>query len=177
MIRWWMAGSLLAVVLVYAAAGWGTSSPSDREGHMKISSSAFQERGTIPRRHTCDGEDLSPPLAFHDLPANTVSLALIVEDPDAPRGTFDHWIAWNILPTGRGLPEGVKLSHQGTNHFGEIRYRGPCPPQGKKHHYFFKLFALDTQLPLSPGANKEELEDAMEGHILDEAELVGLYQR
>lgn len=144
---------------------------------MKLTSTEFKERDSIPAKFTCDGTDVSPPLTFHDVPFGTQSLALIVDDPDAPSGTFDHWIVWNIPPSAKGLPQGAKVPMQGTNHFGEQRYRGPCPPRGKAHRYYFKLYALDTLLDLAQGSTKEEIEDVMEGHMLDEAELVGTYQR
>jgi len=144
---------------------------------MKIGSSAFEERAAIPVKYTCEGDDISPPLTFQDVPTNTKSLALIMEDPDAPSGTFDHWIVWNLAPDLKGLSEGAHVPAQGTNHFGEMRYRGPCPPKGKVHRYYFKLYALDTLLDLPQGATKEELEEAMDGLMLDEAEYVGTYQR
>lgn len=144
---------------------------------MQMESPAFADHKVIPTRYTCEGEDRSPPLIFKEIPSGTVSLALIMDDPDAPRGTFDHWIVWNIPPTTNNLPEAAKVPKQGTNHFNEKRYRGPCPPPGKPHRYFFKLYALDTMIQLPEGATKEQLEKAMEGHVLGRAELVGTYQR
>lgn len=144
---------------------------------MKIESSAFSEMGTIPQKYTCDGADVSPPLQISGIPAEAKSLVLIVDDPDAPSGTFDHWIAWNIDPGTKSLAEGVALSHQGTNGFRDTRYRGPCPPKGKPHRYLFKLYALDATLNLKAGSTKAAVEEAMQGHILAQAQLVGLYQR
>jgi hypothetical protein len=144
---------------------------------MKLKSSAFQHHNPIPKKYTGDGEDVSPPLSFDDVPKGAVSLALIVDDPDAPRGTFDHWITWNLPPETQTLSEGVQGLKQGKNHFDELRYRGPLPPKGPPHRYFFKLFALDKKIDLPEGISKKELEDAMEGHILGKAELVGTYQR
>ena len=144
---------------------------------MQIESTAFADHQTIPKRYTCDGEDVSPPLNFKDLPKNTKSLVLIVEDPDAPVGTFDHWIAWNISPRNLQLVEGTKLEHQGVNGFGSQKYRGPCPPKGPAHRYFFKLYALDTLLDLPEGSKKAAVEEAMEDHILGRAEVIGMYQR
>lgn len=144
---------------------------------MKITSPAFKAREPIPAKYTCDGENVSPPLVFHDIPSDAVSLALIVDDPDAPNGTFDHWIVWNLAPSLKGLAIGAQVPMQGTNHYQVQEYRGPCPPQGPAHRYYFSLFALDSMLDLAAGATKEELEDAMEGHILDEAEIIGLYKR
>src|SRR5262245_5883190 len=144
---------------------------------MKFTSSAFQNNQKIPKRYTCDGEDLSPPLHFGDIPEGTTSLALIVEDPDAPSGTFDHWIVWNLPPSNHELAEGAHVPKQGMNGFHERRYRGPCPPAGKPHHYVFKLYALDKLIDLSDGSPKAALENAMKGHILGQAQLIGIYQR
>lgn len=140
--------------------------------------SVFENHQPIPARYTCDGEDVSPFLRFMNTPKNTKSLAIIVDDPDAPRGTFDHWIIWNLPPDLKQLSEGESSSSakQGTNGFQQTGYRGPCPPPGKPHRYFFKLYALDALLPLSEGASKHELEQAMQGHILEKAELIGTYQ-
>ena len=143
---------------------------------MQIESPAFVHNKPIPIRYTCQGEDVSPPLEFKNIPNGTKSLALIVDDPDAPNGTFDHWIVWN-LPAQGGLLEDAKVAKQGKNHFGDSRYGGPCPPPGKPHRYFFKLYALDTTLDLPNGISKKQLEAAMEGHILAKAELIGTYQK
>lgn len=145
--------------------------------------SVFENHQPIPAKYTCDGEDVSPALQFMNVPKNAKSLAIIVDDPDAPRGTFDHWILWNLPPDIKRLSEGGRemkqfSSHpkQGINGFQQNYYRGPCPPPGKPHRYFFKLYALDTLLELAEGASKKMLEDAMQGHILEKAELVGTYQ-
>lgn len=147
---------------------------------MRIESSAFKHQKPIPKKYTCEGEDVSPPLTFSDIPKNTKSLVLIVDDPDAPRGTFDHWILWGLPGNLTTLAEGAPIKKpvlQGKNHFQEVRYRGPCPPPGSPHRYFFKLFALDTVLSLAEGSSKSQILDAMEGHILGKAELIGTYQR
>lgn len=144
---------------------------------MKLESAAFKHQQPIPKKYTCEGDDVSPPLSFLDLPKGTKSLAIIVDDPDAPRGTFDHWIAWNLPPEKASLSEGAHVSNQGKNHFDEERYCGPCPPHGRPHRYFFKAYALDTLIELPNGITKKQLEDAMEGHILGKAELIGTYQR
>lgn len=144
---------------------------------MKIESIAFSNGQSIPIQYTCQGADISPPLRISFIPTGAKSLALIVEDPDAPRGTFDHWIGWNLEPRENSLEEGSTLPVEGTNGYGKIGYKGPCPPAGKAHRYFFKLYALDTTLDLPPGASKKELEQAMDGHILQKAELIGTYQR
>lgn len=143
---------------------------------MLIESPAFEQFKEIPSRYTCDGEDVSPALQFSDIPKGTKSFVLIVDDPDAPRGTFTHWLAWNIASDAKGLPEGAKAPREGMNGFGSAGYKGPCPPPGKPHRYFFRLFALDTVLSLAQGSSKEALMAAMKGHILSQAELVGTYQ-
>lgn len=151
---------------------------------IPISSPAFQEGKPIPTQYTCDGEDLSPPLKWSKVPEGTKSLALISEDPDAPAGIWVHWVLYNLPPTITELPEGMPTQEvlpngakQGINDFKRIGYGGPCPPPGKPHRYFFKLYALDTELDLKPGATKQELLRAMEGHILAEGQLMGTYQR
>ena len=144
---------------------------------MKIETSAFKPGSPIPKKYTCQGTNISPPLIFREAPEGTVTFALIVDDPDAPRGTFDHWIAWNIPGTATGLAEGGKVVDQGTNGFSALDYQGPCPPPGKPHRYFFKLYALKTRLSLPIGSTKNQLEQAMEGNILEKAELIGVYQR
>lgn len=145
---------------------------------LEITSEAFGEGETIPRRHTCEGEDLSPALSWSGAPEGTRSLALVVDDPDAPVGTFTHWLAWGIDPGAGGLDEGEAAPREGSNDFGEVGYRGPCPPPGHgRHRYFFRLHALDTELELESGAGREELEGALEGHVLETAELMGGYER
>jgi Raf kinase inhibitor-like YbhB/YbcL family protein len=145
---------------------------------FSLTSTAFEDGAAIPRLYTCEGEDLSPPLAWSEAPEEAKSLALIVDDPDAPSGTFVHWLAWGIDPRSGGLLEGESASSEGTGGFGESGYRGPCPPPGHgPHRYFFRLYALDQQLDLAPGASREELEGAMQGHVLAGAELVGIYER
>jgi Raf kinase inhibitor-like YbhB/YbcL family protein len=144
---------------------------------MKLSSLAFEDNGTIPSEYTCDGADISPPLSFSSIPVNTKSLALIVDDPDAPMGTWVHWLVWNIPVNKTGFSEGENITYmQGKNDFGTSDYGGPCPPSGT-HRYFFKLYALDTTLKLNQGSTKKQLESAMSGHILEEAQLIGTYTR
>lgn len=144
---------------------------------MLMESPAFENHASIPEKYTCEGENLSPPLIFKETSAKAKSLALIVDDPDAPHGTFDHWIVWNIPIETQSLAEGAKVGVMGKNGFNVNTYKGPCPPPGKPHRYFFKLYALDVVLDLIPGSSKKQLEDAMEGHIVDKATLVGTYQR
>lgn len=151
---------------------------------LSVSSPAFEEGGKIPVKYACDGENISPPLGWSGVPAGTNSLALIMDDPDAPGGAFTHWVLFNLLPYTRELPEGVPPEGelpsgalQGKNDFGKVGYFGPCPPQGAVHHYRFTLYVLDQPLDLGVGVSKEEVLGFMEGHIFDEGRLIGTYQR
>jgi Raf kinase inhibitor-like YbhB/YbcL family protein len=149
---------------------------------MKISSPAFEDGGEIPRGHSCDGEDTSPALHWTGIPDGVESLALIVDDPDAPAGTWVHWLIWNLDPAAPGLPVGVgpgasgSGAVQGANSWGNARWQGPCPPGGT-HRYFFRLYALDRTLDLAEGAARAELERAMDGNVVATAELMGHYGR
>lgn len=145
---------------------------------LQLKSNAFQLNRAIPSKHTCDGENISPQLSWDGLPEGTKSLALIVDDPDAPSKTWTHWIVFNISPTAKGSEEGKvpQGGVQGVNDFGDQAYGGPCPPRGT-HRYFFKLYALDQPLKLSAGASKEQVEQAMKVHVLAEGDLVGTYSR
>lgn len=186
---------LVGGVLLLAACG-GSREASEtgreqREGEegrpvaeFVLTSSAFQEGERIPDRYTCKGEDLSPPLSWREAPAGTKSFALIVEDPDAPGGTFIHWVIYNLPAALTELSEGVTASEQledgtlqGVNDFRTIGYRGPCPPPGKPHRYFFILQALDRELDLKARATKAQLEKETRGHVLAEAKLMGTYSR
>jgi Raf kinase inhibitor-like YbhB/YbcL family protein len=143
-----------------------------------LTSSAFEPGHAIPARYTCDGEDVSPPLFWDAPPIGTGSLAIIVEDPDAPRGTFVHWIGWGLPPHLRELPEGVEPPADGRNGFGTVGYRGPCPPPGHGvHRYFFRLYALEREPELEPGATASEFHAAIVALIVDATELVGTYRR
>lgn len=152
---------------------------------MKLTSEGFKGDGILPSRFTCDGAGVSPPLRWQDVPDGTQAFALICEDPDAPRGVFTHWVLFNLRPgereLGEDVPKDAVLStgaRQGMNSFSNIGYGGACPPTGDdEHRYFFKLFALDTELDLAPGARKDQLLDAMADHILTEAQLMGTYKR
>jgi Raf kinase inhibitor-like YbhB/YbcL family protein len=145
---------------------------------LELTSGAFQDGEPIPTKYTCDGEDVSPPLAWSSVPEGTQSLALIVHDPDAPSGDFLHWLAWNIDPGPGGLGEGVAPPAEGTSGFGRTGYGGPCPPPGHgTHHYIHHLHALDTTLDLDSGAGRDDLQGAMEGHVLADGRLVGTYER
>ncbi len=140
-------------------------------------SSVFDQGKKIPEIYTCDGEDKIPPLTITNVPASAQSLVLIVEDPDAPRGTWDHWVVWNIDPKTAKIAEGIApKATYGKNSAGTLEWHGPCPPDGE-HRYFFKLYALDTRLDLPQGSSKRELLEVMEGHIIEKAQVVGRYGR
>lgn len=141
---------------------------------MKITSQAFQNNTEIPARYTCQGENISPPLEISDVPTNTKSLALIVDDPDAPNKSWVHWVIWNISPSTTTIPENAHFENIGLNDFGQNNYGGPCPPSGI-HRYFFKIYALDTQLIVTSNTNKPDLLSAMTNHILAQSELIGTY--
>ena len=147
-------------------------------GTLKLLSPAFKHNDYIPSKYTCDGADVNPPLVIEKAPLTAKSLALIVDDPDAPAGSWVHWVVWNIDPTNNEIRENTVPSGalQGINDFRKHNYGGPCPPSGT-HRYFFKLYALDMMLSLGPKANKAELERAMEGHVIAQGELIGLYRR
>lgn len=161
--------------------------PTDQEGVMAftLESSAFAPDDTIPQQYTCDGPDFSPPLAWSDVPEGTQAFALIMDDPDAPVGVFTHWVLYNLSGDARDLREDVpKIESpptvdalQGRNDFGRTGYGGPCPPAGPPHRYNFTLYALDSALDLGPGATKQQVLDAIEGHVLGEARLIGAYGR
>ncbi|HLM83989.1 MAG TPA: YbhB/YbcL family Raf kinase inhibitor-like protein [Candidatus Bathyarchaeia archaeon] len=184
--------SALIFILIFAAAGAilyfsqightdpkGPSSDINQSSHMKITSPAFTANASIPQKYTCDGKGINPPLAVSDVPADAKSLALIVDDPDAPvPGGFVHWILLNVDPKTSEIGENSVPSEAipGQNGANQSRYTGPCPPTGT-HRYFFKIFALDSPLNLDSSAKREDVERAMSGHILDQAELVGLYKR
>jgi Raf kinase inhibitor-like YbhB/YbcL family protein len=153
------------------------------EAPLTITSTAFADGANIPVKHTCQGENLSPALNWSGSPAGTASFVLIMDDPDATVGTFNHWIVFNLPKDSNGLPEGVTKDTvleggalQGTNGARRMAFVGPCPPKGDAHHYTFTLYALDAPLSLEAGATKDKVLQAMEGHILGQAQLVGLYQ-
>jgi Raf kinase inhibitor-like YbhB/YbcL family protein len=170
-MRTCLAGAAVAIFFTafnsYAAGG----------ATIKITSSAFHEGGNIPSKFTCDGSDTSPPLQIDGVPSGAKSLALIADDPDAPGGLFTHWLIWNVPPQTTSIPEGgATKGIQGTNDFGKLGYRGPCPPPGA-HRYSFKIFALDRELDLRAGAKRSQVEMAMKGHVIAHGELVGRYAR
>jgi Raf kinase inhibitor-like YbhB/YbcL family protein len=142
---------------------------------LSITSPAFENNGFIPMRYTCDGEDVNPPLKISGIPGGTQSLVLIVDDPDAPMGTWDHWVVWNIKPSEK-IEENSVPGTEGLNSFNKHSYGGPCPPSGM-HRYYFKVYALDTKLNLNPNSRKKDVEKAMEGHVLAKGEIIGRYRR
>ncbi len=181
-------GSMVAVLFIVPAfllsLGCSVSSAQHAPGKFELKTTTFQPGGDIPKKCTCDGGDVSPALSWNDPPTGTQSFALIVDDPDAPGGTFTHWVVYDLAPTTRQLPEKVAGNddlrdggHQGVNDFPLTGYGGPCPPPGKPHRYFFKLYALNTKLGLKREARKPDVERAMQGHILAQAELMGKYKR
>ena len=166
---------LLLLLLFFNTHIYGTATMK-----LTLASPQFTQGATIPSRYTCDAENYSIPLEWTNMPQNTQSLVLIMDDPDAPMGTWDHWLVFNIPPSTHALsenlsslPQGAKSGH---NSFGNEVYGGPCPPD-REHRYFFKLYALDTLLDLPQGARKADIEKAMQGHILEQAELMGRYDR
>jgi Raf kinase inhibitor-like YbhB/YbcL family protein len=180
----------LPVLMLVSCAPAGTGaapavSPVTQEAPMSISlsSTAFTAGAAIPTVYSCKGRSISPPLAWGDPPAGTKTFALIMDDPDAPVGTFVHWVIYNIPASNRGLPEAVPANaqladgtQQGNNGAGRVGYTGPCPPSGT-HRYFFKLYALDNVLSLSSGAGKDQLLQAMQGHVLAQGELMGTFSK
>jgi Raf kinase inhibitor-like YbhB/YbcL family protein len=159
-------------MLVAASASFGAGGAK-----VKITSSVFQEGGNIPSKFTCDGSDTSPPLQITGVPSGAKTLVLIADDPDAPGGLFTHWLVWNIAPQTNSIAEGTapKGVH-GTNDFGKSGYSGPCPPPGT-YRYSFKIFALDRELDLRPGAKRSQVDAAMKSHVIAQGELVGRYAR
>jgi len=160
-----------------AASGGG------QQMSIELTSTAFAAGEPIPAKYTCDGDNVSPPLEWGQPPAGTESLALIMDDPDAPSGTFVHWVYYDLAPTVSGLPEGVSTDEKpsqggtnGKNGAGRSGYTGPCPPSGS-HRYFFRLYALDSELGAAAGLSKDQLLQAMEGHLLAQGELMGVYSR
>jgi hypothetical protein len=176
------------LLLGIAAAGWiagaASSSMAQEESTMKLTSVAWTDGQPIPIKHTCDGADVSPLLSWSGAPAGAQGFALICDDPDAPAGTWVHWVIYGLPATTTALPEKVATTEtlpdgakQGVNDFRRVGYGGPCPPPGAPHRYYFKLYALDAVVSLKPRATKSELLRAMAGHILAEARLMGIYRR
>ena len=146
--------------------------------NVQITSTAFNEGGYIPPLYTCDDQNVSPPLAWTGIPTSSISLAIIMDDPDAPAGTWVHWVLYNLPPDTTSLEQGMTgLGMDGKNDFNRLGYGGPCPPRGSNHRYFIKIYALDAKLDLKSGATKNQLESSMRGHILAQGQLMGRYGR
>lgn len=176
--------ALALIFSVESACARPHRSPQPGTAVFSISSPVFSSGQTIPRRYTCSGKNISPQLQWGNPPVGTKSFALVVDDPDAPVGTFVHWVVYNLPPSIKGLAEKVSPGRalprgalEGKNGFGHSGYGGPCPPPGKPHRYFFKLYALDTMLDLPTGPSKARLLKAIQGHVLGQAKLVGLFAR
>jgi Raf kinase inhibitor-like YbhB/YbcL family protein len=169
----------LAGCLLYEQGDGSLSQPGGNMTELKIKS-VFAPFAQIPTRYTCDGDEFIPPFEITGIPPRTKSIAVIVEDPDAPYGLFVHWVAWNLPPTGK-YPEATEVSSlgakEGVNSAGRYGYMGPCPPPGPAHRYFFKFYALDTMLDLDTGTKREQLLNAMKGHVLAEGQIIGKYGR
>jgi Raf kinase inhibitor-like YbhB/YbcL family protein len=176
---------LLCVALLLAMTLASQAAESTNKNAISVTSSAFAEGAAIPEEYTCQGKDISPPLKWSGVPSEAKSLALVMDDPDAPMGTWVHWVLYDLASSMTELPEGMSAREhisagsgkEGLNDFKRLGYGGPCPPAGKPHRYFFKLYALDTTLDLKPGAKKKDLERAMEKHILAQGQLIGTYKR
>jgi len=160
-----------------------TPAMQQQKSELRLTSTAFKEGEAIPRGYTCDGANVSPPLEWTGVPKSAKTIAIIADDPDAPGGTWVHWVLYNLSAEGLGLIENTPQTEtlqgggvQGKNDFSKIGYGGPCPPSGT-HRYFFKFYALDSELALQPGATRAEVEKAMEGHIVGQAQLMGTYRR
>ena len=181
--------SVVATGFRYGMAGDGKQKTQEKSkgeatkmAELTLTSSNFEQGKAIPKKYTCDGDDISPGLSWSKPPEGTKELALIVDDPDASMGAWVHWVVWGIPPDSTSLPEGVPKTDttsmglmQGKNGFGKVGYGGPCPPRGSDHRYFFKLYAIDTKLDLKPKATKWDVLNAMEGHIIAKGELMGRY--
>jgi Raf kinase inhibitor-like YbhB/YbcL family protein len=181
------ASLLLASAICLAGNPVGVPSspkPGRRAMSFVLETKVFPKGGEIPSKYTCSGQDVSPALSWSGAPQATKSFALIVEDPDAPSGTFTHWVVYDLPPGTHQLPENVSQTddlsgggRQGRNGFRRTGYGGPCPPPGKAHRYFFRLYALDSTLNLPAGASRQEVESAMRGHLIAQAELMGKFAR
>ena len=166
---------MVSVIVFLAMTGSLFAQEGDHE--MKITSAAFTHNQMIPEKYTCQGEDINPPLKVEGVPPDTKSLLLVVDDPDAPFGTWVHWIVVNIVPANAiTIEENTIPGDEILNDFGKVGYGGPCPPSGT-HRYFFKLYALDTSISLLPGATKEQILKEMQGHILAQGELMGTFSK
>ena len=174
-MKWLMCILLLSIIFIAACAQTQEQEEVEEMKSLKVTSNVFKNNEMIPSKYTCDGSDINPPLNIEGIPKETKSLVLIMDDPDAPMKTWVHWIVWNI-PAKTTIEENSVSGMEGLNDFKRKSYGGPCPPSGT-HRYFFKVYALDTTLYLGANSKKEDLEKAMQGHILAKGELVGLYKR
>jgi Raf kinase inhibitor-like YbhB/YbcL family protein len=169
--------ALLAALSIAGCVAPGKAAAATGATQMKIYSTAFSQNEPIPAQYTCDGSNQIPPLSFQQTPANAVTLALIVDDPDAPAGTWDHWLLYNIPAQARGVEQGQEPQWpHAVNSAGKTQWHGPCPPD-RRHRYFFTLYALDAEMSFAKPPNKKELLAAMQGHVLEKTELVGTYKR
>jgi Raf kinase inhibitor-like YbhB/YbcL family protein len=177
----WHMGRVAALLVLIS----GTMFAQSRGGRtFQLTSSGFAAGAPIPPRYTCKGEDVSPALEWSGAPQNTAAFAIIMDDPDAPSGTWVHWVIWNLPPSAHSLPQGVGKQEQldgggrqGRNSFGKIGYNGPCPPPGQTHRYFFRIYALDQKLDVPAGASRSQLDAAMKAHILAQGEYMGTFHR
>ena len=183
---WWMTLALLLLAGVSLTVAQQANSPAPAGASVTfvLSSPAFAAGGVIPTQYSCKGSDTSPPLNWSGAPAQTASFAMIVDDPDAPHGTWVHWVAWNFPSSTQALPEGEPRrqqlddgASQGHNSDRKIGYSGPCPPGGQTHRYFFRLYALDSKLTLPAGADRASLDSAMKGHIVGQTEYMGTFHK
>jgi Raf kinase inhibitor-like YbhB/YbcL family protein len=170
-----MKAVIIVLFGIFSMTHFAGGIPAPGGGNMKIASPDFKHNELIPKQFTCEGEDASPCLVMERIPPQAKSLALIVDDPDAPMGTWVHWVVYD-MPLVSRIEQNSIPGKQGTNDFGRRNYGGPCPPSGT-HRYVFKIYALDAMLDLKEGLSKKELEHSMQGHVLEKAELVGLYKR
>lgn len=184
-MKHWATLLFVIVLLVAGCTAPGTGGEAttvadgavQQQGDLSLSSPVFSDGGPIPDRYTCDGEDIHPQLSIGGVPAGAETLVVIVDDPDAPSGTFTHWTVWGIAPDRTNIAAGADVGVDGTNGFGNVGYDGPCPPRGGEHRYRFKLFALDSTLDIAAGADRATLEAAMEGHVIAATQLTGTYAR
>ena len=177
-------GRVAGLVLVLVAGLNVASGQGRGDNSVKVTSSAFASGAMIPQQYTCKGDDVSPALDWRGAPADTVSFAVIMDDPDAPRGTWVHWVMWNIPASAHSVPQGVAKqdqlddgSRQGRNSDSNVGYNGPCPPMGQTHRYFFRVYALDAKLDLAAGAERSALDAAMKGHVLAQGEYMGKFHK
>jgi Raf kinase inhibitor-like YbhB/YbcL family protein len=170
--------------IIFGALLFQTGATGGEAMSLKLASDAFEEGKPIPKDHTCDGADRSPPLHWEGAPDAAKGFAIVVDDPDAPSGNWNHWLIYNIPPAAKALAEGVPTqgslgdgTRQGTNDFGKVGYGGPCPPRGSNHRYYFKVYALSAPLELEPGAKRDAVLKALKGKTLGDAQLMGRYGR